>query len=89
MGVGTSRISALKTAPICSRLLGLQLLERVNLDVLDKGEEFLARLLVLVALPRDSDTHLLGDVPDASGPDHAVELRVDADLLLDETRPQE
>jgi hypothetical protein len=55
-----------------SSLLGLQLFERVNLDVLDKGEEFLAGLLVIVALPGNSNTHLPGDVPDASGPDHAV-----------------
>ena len=64
-----------------SSLLGLQFFERIDFDVLDEREELLLGVLVLVSLPGDSDTDLAGDVPDASGPHHAVELRVHAHLL--------
>ena len=67
--------------PDRSCLLGLEGLERVNLDELDKGVELLLGLLVLVSLSRDSDAHFAGDVPDASGPDLSVEQWVNAHFL--------
>ena len=64
-----------------SCLLGLESLEAVDLDILDKGVELLLGLLILVSLSRDSDTDFAGDVSDASGPDLSVEQWVNAHLL--------
>ena len=65
----------------CSSLLGLEALEAVDLNVLDERVELLLGVLVLVSLAGDSDAQLAGDVSDTSGPDHAVQLGVNAHLL--------
>ena len=64
-----------------SCLRGLESLEAVDLDILDKGVELLLGLLILVSLSRDSDTEFAGDVSDAGGPDLSVEQWVNAHLL--------
>lgn len=47
----------------------------------------LVTLLIIMAARVKPDTDFPADVPDASGPDHAVELRVDADLLYHDNKP--
>ena len=64
-----------------SCLLGLEGLEGVNLNVLDKGVELLLGLFVLVTLACDSDANSTGDVSDASGPDLSVEKGINVHSL--------
>lgn len=71
--------------PDRSCLLGLESLERVDLDILDKGVELLLGLFILVSLSRDSDTHFTGDVSDAGGPDLSVEEWVNVHFLYSVT----
>lgn len=69
----------------CSCLLGLQLLEIGNFDVLDDGEEFLFAVLVGVPLPGDPDADLAGNVADAGSPHHSVKEGVDVHVLQGQT----
>ena len=66
---------------ISSRLLGLEPLEAVDLDVLDEGVELLLGLLILIPLSRDAHAHLAGHIPDACRPNLPIEQRVNAHLL--------
>ena len=70
-----------RTASPCSCLLGLELSIRVNFDVLDERVELLLGVFVLVSLAGNADADLARDVSDASGPDGAVHVGVDADIL--------
>lgn len=61
--------------------LGLQAIERVDLDVLDEGVELILGVLVFVSLAGNSDTHLTGHIADTVDPDEAVEAGVDSDVF--------
>ena len=64
-----------------SCLLGLEAVEGVDLDVLDKAVEFLLGVLILVLLSADSHSDLSGNVSDTSAPHKSVEAGVNADVL--------
>ena len=64
-----------------SSLLGLEAVEGVDLDVLDKAVELLLGVLILVLLSADSYSDLSGDVSDTSAPHKSVEAGVNAYVL--------
>ena len=65
-----------------SCLLGLEALEGVDLEVLDKGVELLLGVLILVLLSADSHTDLAGHITDALAPHESVQAGVHTNVLL-------
>ena len=64
-------------------LLGSEIVEFVNFEVLDNGVEFLLGILILVSAASDSHADSSGDVSDTVDPDGSVETVIDSHVLLD------
>merc|ERR1719409_206390 len=65
----------------CLSLLGSEIMEIFNFEVLDNSVELFLGILILVSAAGDSDADSAGDVSDTVDPDSSVETVIDSHIL--------
>ena len=65
----------------CLSLLGSEIVEIVNFEVLDNSVELFLGILILVSAAGNSDADSAGDVSDTVDPDSSVETVIDSHIL--------